>query len=213
MPWSCPKCFIRIKPGSSNASECAVSVLVQYAMHLHVVPHAAHLIPPSCLPNHSQRVLHCMCVLRTSGTRVWTCSLISGLLCIFSSKKKQHITSAAPMMIVSFSPSTHLVRAMYVPSPHIKTVLYCACNFAHLAQVCPDDLCVCAGCKFQVSTLTLSRVCPYPLSLVVIRMFHTSLSDVEVSFLTDFTRCVVHVRIGGMITSLIPGGNFPQSLL
>ena len=123
-------------------------------MHLHVVPHAAHLIPPSCLPNHSQRVLHCMCVLRTSamltlvcffvhvqmetqicgnsgydppplthallpaprsGTRVWTCSLISGLLCIFSLLKKQHITSAAPMMIVSFSPSTHLVRTMYVP--------------------------------------------------------------------------------------------------
>ena len=84
-------------------------------MHLHVVPHAAHLIPPSCLPNHSQRVLHCMCVLRTSGTRVWTCSLISGLLCIFSLLKKQHVTSAAPMMIVSFSPSTHLVSIRYVP--------------------------------------------------------------------------------------------------
>ena len=52
-----------------------------------------------------------------SGTRVWTCSLISGLLCIFSLLKKQHITSAAPMMIVSFSPSTHLVSMGYVPFP------------------------------------------------------------------------------------------------
>ena len=43
MGWDCGKCGIRVEPGSSNASECAVSVLVQYAMHLHVVPHAAHL--------------------------------------------------------------------------------------------------------------------------------------------------------------------------
>ena len=43
MGWDCDKCGIRVQPGSSNANECAVSVLVQYAMHLHVVPHAAHL--------------------------------------------------------------------------------------------------------------------------------------------------------------------------
>ena len=41
--WSCPKCSITVNPGSSNASECAVSVLVQYAVHLHVAPLAAHL--------------------------------------------------------------------------------------------------------------------------------------------------------------------------
>ena len=34
---------------------------------------------------------------------------------------------------------------------------------------------MCAGCKFQVSTLTLCRVCPHPLSLVVIRMFHSGM--------------------------------------
>lgn len=39
----CGSCDIRFDPGSSDANECAVSVLVQYAMHLHVVPHAAHL--------------------------------------------------------------------------------------------------------------------------------------------------------------------------
>ena len=40
---SCRKCGITLDYGSSNANKCAVSVLVQYAMHLHVVPHAAHL--------------------------------------------------------------------------------------------------------------------------------------------------------------------------
>ena len=39
----CGKCRITINRGSSKDSECAVSVLVQYAMHLHVVAHAAHL--------------------------------------------------------------------------------------------------------------------------------------------------------------------------
>ena len=40
---NCEKCGIRIEPGSSNANECAVCVLVQYAVHLHVAPLAAHL--------------------------------------------------------------------------------------------------------------------------------------------------------------------------
>ena len=48
---------------------------------------------------------------------------------------------------------------------------------------------------------------------LIVLIGHANLSDVEVSFLTDFTRCVVHVRIGGIITFLIPGGTFPQSLL
>ena len=71
---------------------------------------------------HSSMFAFAIPITHLSGTRVWTCSLISGLLCIFSLLKKQHITSAAPMMIVSFSPSTHLVRPMYVPSPHICIV-------------------------------------------------------------------------------------------
>ena len=121
------------------------------------------------------------------------------------------------MMIVSFSPSTHLVDLSVwgtYPSPHIKTVLYCACNFAHrahfvhFAQVCPDDLCVCAGCKFQVSTLTLSRVCPYPLSLVVIRMFHTTLRYADVSFLFF----VQVVRLASP-SSLLPAEPFSKGLV
>ena len=97
-------------------------------------------LPPACRTILKGSCIVCVFCAPRSGTRVWTCSLISGLLCIFSLLKKQHITSAAPMMIVSFSPSTHLVRAMYVPSPHIKTVLYCACNFAHLAQGCSPSV-------------------------------------------------------------------------
>ena len=74
-------------------------------------------LPPACRTILKGSCIVCVFCAPRSGTRVWTCSLISGLLCIFSSKKKQHITSAAPMMIVSFSPSTHLVRTMYVPFP------------------------------------------------------------------------------------------------
>ena len=102
-----------------------VCVFVHVQMETQIYGNSRYDPPP---------LTHALLPAPRSGTRVWTCSLISGLLCIFSLLKKQHITSAAPMMIVSFSPSTHLVRAMYVPSPHIKTVLYCACNFAHLAH-------------------------------------------------------------------------------
>ena len=96
MGWDCSKCGIRVEHGSSNANECAVNMFVclSDAIHtttvrttvrnapaceeyeLYVVPHAAHLIPPSCLPNHSQRVLHCMCVLRTSGMLTLVCFFV-----------------------------------------------------------------------------------------------------------------------------------------
>ena len=74
-------------------------------------------LPPACRTILKGSCIVCVFCAPRSGTRVWTCSLISGLLCIFSLLKKQHITSAAPMMIVSFSPSTHLVRPLYVPFP------------------------------------------------------------------------------------------------
>jgi hypothetical protein len=52
MGFDCRKCGIRVNYGSSNASECAVSVLVQYAMHLHVVPHAAQQGCAHCRGRH-----------------------------------------------------------------------------------------------------------------------------------------------------------------
>ena len=58
-------------------------------------------------------------------------------------------------------------------------------------------VCVCAGCKFQVSTLTSCRVCPNPLSLVVIRMLHTTLSHADLWEKTDeFLLCLDGLRAG-----------------
>ena len=60
-----------------------------------------------------------------------------------------------------------------------------------------------------ISHLTLSRVCPYPLSLVVIRMFHTTLRYVEVLSSDGFYMvccACVHRR---MIKSWPSVGNFP----
>ena len=71
-------------------------------------------LPPACRTILKGSCIVCVFCAPRSGTRVWTCSLISGLLCIFSLLKKQHITSAAPMMIVSFSPSTHPTRILSV---------------------------------------------------------------------------------------------------
>jgi len=89
-----------------------VCVFVHVQMETQICGNSWYYPPPL-----THALLSFACFTLRSGTRVWTCSLISGLLCIFSLLKKQHITSAAPMMIVSFSPSTHLVRAGYVPFP------------------------------------------------------------------------------------------------
>ena len=69
------------------------------------------------------------------------------------------------MMIVSFSPSTHLVRPMYVPSPHIKTVLYCACNFAHLAQVCWRLFVFLCMYKWKLKSVATAGMILLPLSM------------------------------------------------
>ncbi len=75
MGFDCEKCGIRIEFGSSNANECAVSVLVQYAMHLHVVPQWTRTLHTS-MPRHSRKNapslphdLYLLVLLRTSATR------------------------------------------------------------------------------------------------------------------------------------------------
>ena len=140
MPVYCRQCNITIQlnPGSSNAYECAVSVFVCLSDAIHTTTvrttvrnapaceartvctcmlsrtlHTSSL-PPACRTILKGSCIVCVFCAPRSGTRVWTCSLISGLLCIFSLLKKQHITSAAPMMIVSFSPSTHPTRILSV---------------------------------------------------------------------------------------------------
>jgi len=136
---------------------------------LYVVPHAAHLIPPSCLPNHSQRVLHCMCVLRTSGMR-------NGLLTSFFSFFVQGVRLASPSSLLPAEPFS-------------KGLVLYVC-FAHLAQVCTNAFwCECLACtglfyerlldgRIDGNFYTLPRSCLY--------LLLSSLRYVCVEVITNF---------------------------